>query len=109
MFHCYICDVRTPNLIGPVYQQVAQQIRHAVFHPSTFAEALHRIDCSQIHQVHQTSHELLSYLISLPAKEIYHLTNAHGGMLCKLLIYYLHDLKVPLRFDLFWPIIIGAS
>lgn len=28
--------------------------------------------------------------------------------MCKLLVYNLHDLKVPLRFSLLWLVIIGA-
>ena len=96
MLHCHICDIRTPNLVGPVYQQITQKIRHAVFHPTALTEALHRIDCSQIHQVHQASREFLANLVALAAKEIYHLTNTHSGTLCKLLVYNRHDLKVPL-------------
>ena len=65
MLHCHICDIRTPNLVGPVYQQITQKIRHAVFHLTALTEALHRIDCSQIHQVHQASHEFLANLVAL--------------------------------------------
>lgn len=84
--HRDIADVRAPDLVGPVHDQITQQIRIDLVMGVRIGGSGLAVNRPQPHQAHQPSHTVTTGHKAIAPQEPRHLTRPEEGMLQKNLV-----------------------
>lgn len=92
--HWDIADVDAPHLVGALYLQFAEQVWLAILQHAQFGQGFQRIDRHQPHQTHQSAHAVHANQYAEGHEMVAHAYDTCRRMVCHVLVYHLHDIKV---------------